>query len=137
MPKKYELQPGGLFFKQRKLMPDSFIIHHTYKYICLYSHVLQILCLCTSEYCLLISLLTIFKINSDFSIKTNTFFPCGSRLYQYFILLLNNISLYEYTIFYLSTYQFGDICAIMSNVTEYLHTSFCVDFESFLSFNFV
>ena len=69
MPKKYELQPGGLFFKQRKLMPDSFIIHHTYKYICLYSHVLQILCLCTSEYCLLISLLTIFKINSDFSIK--------------------------------------------------------------------
>ena len=33
---------------------------------------------------------------------------------------------------YLSTYQFGDIWAIMSNATEYLHTSFCVDFESFV-----
>ena len=58
-------------------------------------------------------------------------------MYHYFILLLNNISLYEYTTFYLFTYQFGDIWAIMNNVTEYLHTSFCVDFQSFLSFNFV
>ena len=78
--------------------------------------VLQILCLCTFEY-YLIYLLTILKIDFDFPIKTTTFLPCGSRMYHYFILLLNNISLYEYTIFYLSTYQFGSIWKITNNVT--------------------